>query len=450
MSETAIKNSSVMSAAAGAEAAVRRNRALKWMDVGVLLGALLIFFVFLNVLVHVVFPQGSRLMETVAVENQDISETGDRGAIEIAGTAGDFSIFKAFLGDVRRDVKIRPANGVAWTSAIKGSAVHDRDAVQTFSNSRARVDFTTENKLRIGQNSLVVFRNGAADPFLARREAAVVVMDGELSGEVNADYGAFAIEFPAGLVELTADKSSKEAVNFRVSVNPDQSSTIAVYSGQADINIAGEHFKVAANEGITFGKDGATVGVMGLPTLPDVRAPSSNSAAKFMNTPPRVAFRWRDVENAKKYRLEIAQDKGFEEILVDESLENNSFVHGNLPEGEYFWRVSALNGWVQGPTSEARRLRIVRDAEPPVLELEAVERLTASLYLLRGSTSRDAQVFAFGEPVGTTPDGRFEYQFSPAPGTQTIVVESVDDVGNTTYSSQLLHIPGSTGRGQQP
>lgn len=449
MSDTVMQNHGAMPPPVDGESGMQRRRFLKMFDIGVLLVALLIFFIFLQVLLRVVFPHGARLVDMTAIEEPAGSTAAGSGSIEIAD-AGDFNIFKAFLGDIRRDVKIRPANSVAWTSARKGNEVRDRDAVQTFSNSRARVDFTTDNRLRIGQNSLVVFRNGAKDPFLAKREAAAVVMEGELSGEINADYGAFAIEFPVGLVELTADAWSADPVNFRVGVNPDRSSTIAVYSGQADINIAGEHFQVAANEGITFTADGRTAGVTALPLQPAVREPQNNSAARFLSMPPRVAFAWADVAGANLYRLEIASDAEFQDIVVDDALEQNAFVHGNLLAGDYYWRVSARNGWVQGPFSAPRRLRVVQDNEPPPLELQPIERLADDRFLLRGSTARNARVFAFGEPVSTTPDGRFEYQFEPAPGTQTIVVESVDDIGNTTYKSQLLHVPGTAGRSLQP
>lgn len=326
--------------------------------------------------------------------------------------------------------------------------MHDRDAVQTFSNSRARVDFTTDNELRIGQNSLVVFRSGAADPFLQRREPAVVVLNGELSGRVNADYGALGVQFPAGLVELKATGSSNEDVDFRVGVNPDGSSTIAVYSGQAEINIDGDHYRVAANEGITISEDGRTVGARSLPTLPQIRMPDDNARAKFVATPPRIKFRWSQVSNGQNYRLEIAKDPDFEEILVDEFLNDTSFTHGNLSSGQYYWRVSARDGWVQGPSSTPRRLRVVRDAAPPLLEVYPVQETSDGQYVLQGQTSPGSKIFLLGESVGTSGTGTFEFLFKPEPGAQTIVVESIDEVGNVAYSSQVLHVPGRSGRSE--
>jgi len=425
----------------------KSGKSLPLMDVGVLIAALIIFLIFITILIRFAFPVGTRLGDIHSSDNAALVEDSEVGRIDVAGNSiKSFGAFVAQLGDVRRDVKIRPADSVAWTSASEGAAVHNRDAVQTFQNSRARVDFTTDNQLRIGQNSLVVFRSGAADPFLERREPAVVVMSGELSGTVNNDFGAFALEFPSGLVELTADQQTGEAVNFRVGVNPDQSSTISIVSGEADVNIAGEHYRVSASQGLTITEDGRTSGARALPRVPAINAPKNNAVAKYLETPPRVNFRWRDVPDARNYRLEIALDRGFEEIVVDEILNASSFTHGNLSSGDYFWRLSARDGWLQGPATSARRLSVVRDAVPPTLALRPIQEMAAGRYSVRGKASPGSVVYVLGQLTETNQSGEFEYLFNPKPGTQSIVVEAIDAVGNITYSSQVLHVPGSAGR----
>ncbi len=425
------------------------RRYLKVLDVGVLLASLLVFLVFLGLLIRFVFPEGQRLGDIAINRDAMPLEALETGQVDVSGGAvGGFSKFSAFLGDVRREVKIRPADSIAWRDASQGTTVHSRDAVQTFSRSRARVDFTTNNELRIGQNSLVVFRSGSADPFLQTREPAVVVMSGELTGRVNADYGALGVQFPAGQVALQAGSKLDEAVDFRLGVNPDGSSTLAVYSGQADVTVGGQRYRVSSNQGVTITEDGRTTGARALPSLPEIRAPFDNATAKYLATPPRVTFRWNRVPNAQNYRFEIARDAGFEEILVDEHLDELAFTHGNLSSGNYFWRVSARDGWVQGPASTPRRLRVVRDAAPPPLELRPIQQAAAGRYILRGETTPDATIYVRGETVQTSPDGSFEFVFSPEPGTQTIVVESIDEVGNTAYSSQILHVPGTSGRSE--
>jgi len=440
IAETALASTSVRRAA-------RRKRSLEIMDIGVLLGALIIFLVFLGILIRVVFPEGPRLGDMVSRGNSSFVGVDEVGTVDVdAGGDSAFGSFIAHLGVVRRDVKIRSADSIAWINASEGNTVSNRDAVQTFHNSRARVDFETENELRIGQNSLVVFRSGAADPFLERHDPAVVVMSGELSGTINADYGSFGVRFPAGLVELKAAGTSAAGVDFRVGVNPDESSTISILSGQADVNIAGEHFRVSAEQGITITKDGRTLGVRALPSLPSIRAPKNNAVAKYLATPPRVIFRWAEVAKAQNYRLEIAEDPSFEDILVDEMLSDASFTHGNLSSGDYFWRISARDGWVQGPASTPRRLSVVRDSVPPRLALEPIQEVSDGRYVLRGKTAPGSSVYVLGQRVEASPGGDFEYFFNPEPGTRSIVVESSDSVGNVAYSSQVLHVPGSAGR----
>ena len=418
-----------------------RTRYLGLIDIGVLLTAVGVFLCFLILLIRFVFPQGARLGDISPGGDSALLGAGERGGFGIAGDAMDkFGDFIAHLADVRREVKIRSADSIAWTDATEGVSVRNRDAVQTFANSRARVDFTTDNELRIAQNSLVIFRSGAADPFLQRRDPAVVVMEGELTGAVNAEYGSFGVELPVGVVVLKGDGDTGDAVDFKLSINPDKSSTIAIYAGEADVNIAGKHYRVTANQGLTIAEDGRTAGVRALPALARIRLPGANAVAKFRDIPPRVEFRWGNVDGAQNYRLELAKDARFEEILVDEYLRDAAFTHGNLAAGTYYWRVSARSGWAQGPATAPRRLRVVADTEPPLLELNPIEQVVAGAYQLRGRTSRDATIYVRGERVPTAADGSFEYVFEASPGSNPIVVEAIDAVGNVAYNSQIFHV----------
>lgn len=427
----------------------RRSRYLKVYDIGVLLAALIVFIVFLTLLIRIVFPEGTRLGDLVTPDASTVMDADEVGRVDVDNGSGiSLGNFIARLGVVRREVKIRSADSIVWADANEGASVRNRDAVQTFRDSRARVDFETDNELRIGQNSLVIFRSGAADPFLERRDAAVVIMDGELNGTINADYGAFALQFPAGLVELTPENGSGEGVDFRVGVNPDRSSTISVFSGQADINIAGEHFLISADQGLTITEDGRATGVRALPSMPTKLSPANNAIARYLSTPPRVTFKWAGVKGAQNYRLEMATDENFEEILVDEYLDAATFTHGNLASGDYFWRVSAREGWMQGPLSNPRRLSVVRDAVPPRLELRPIQSISDGRYVVRGQTDPQSTVFVLGAPVVTSDSGEFEHYFNPEPGTQSVVVESIDAVGNVAYTSQILHVPGSAGRSE--
>jgi hypothetical protein len=416
------------------------RRYLSLLDVGVLLITLLVFVSFLLLLNNFVFPQGTRLGDIAARDASGQTMNRTRGDVDVMGDGlGGFGDFVAQLADVRREVKIRPADSVAWTDAQEGVAVNNRDALQTFANSRARIDFTTDNHLQIGQNSLVIFSSNTADPFLQRRDPAVVVMQGELGGAVNEGYGAFAVQLPAGVAVLSADEETGEIADFKLSVNADKSSTIALYAGKAAIDVNGRNYQLARNQALTVTEDGRTGGVRKMPGAPRVTLPGRNMVAKFRDMPPRVNFEWSPVARAQNYRLELARDANFEEIIVDEYLNETSFVHGNLAAGNYFWRVSARNGWVQGPVTQPRRLRVVQDLEAPLLELSPIQQAATGEYELRGRTSPDAKVYVRGQAVPISADGTFKFVFTAAPGAETIVVEAIDSVGNIATNSQVFY-----------
>ena len=106
----------------------RRDRYRGVMDVGVFLATLAAFLLFLIMLVKIVFPEGSRLGDTITSTRSTATDDRSTGAVDVAGAnVTNFSRFKAYLGDVRRDVKIRSADSIAWTNAVRGSSVSDRD-----------------------------------------------------------------------------------------------------------------------------------------------------------------------------------------------------------------------------------------------------------------------------------------------------------------------------------
>ncbi|HEY5626093.1 MAG TPA: hypothetical protein VIT93_06365, partial [Dehalococcoidia bacterium] len=57
-----------------------------------------------------------------------------------------------------------------------------------------------------------------------------------------------------------------------------------------------------------------------------------------------VSVAWYTVAGAEAYRVQVAGDDVFGSPIVDETVSAASLVLGSLANGEYFWRVKALNG----------------------------------------------------------------------------------------------------------
>src|SRR5687768_11785241 len=57
----------------------------------------------------------------------------------------------------------------------------------------------------------------------------------------------------------------------------------------------------------------------------------------------RVVLRWKPVQGAKAYELEIAEDSGFAKVVVREQLTVPGYRWQTLPRQSYHWRVRSLD-----------------------------------------------------------------------------------------------------------
>lgn len=83
-----------------------------------------------------------------------------------------------------------------------------------------------------------------------------------------------------------------------------------------------------------------------------------------------VEFKWAHAENSKNYKLEIYKDEALKEKLREEELSSPGFYlkEADLAEGNYFWRVTAVNERGETTPSSIGRFHYL----PPKEELIAV------------------------------------------------------------------------------
>ncbi|MBC7756108.1 MAG: FecR domain-containing protein [Bdellovibrio sp.] len=82
------------------------------------------------------------------------------------------------------------------------------------------------------------------------------------------------------------------------------------------------------------------------PFAPKIVKPSEAEILRDAN--PQLD--WTAVEQAKNYRVEIAQDADFKNVVENREVSINTYKFDkSLPPGQYFWRLSSLNGDDKGP-----------------------------------------------------------------------------------------------------
>lgn len=423
----------------------RQQRRLRMavVEVGIaVLIALLFFFVVLGI-INLYLPLGTSVRELARSIAAPVTQTQSREVVITDGNESVDSSSTARLREISNRVNMKSASDIAWSTAQVGRSLFDRDAIQTYDRARALIEFDENSYLDIGENSLVVFQQMRPEIFAKETRSFRLLVEGELRGKiVGSGNGAtdLQISLPGAELRAQAAAGSGDEVEFHVMVNADQSSTLAIYKGNAEVLVGGKTVRLGSNVGLTIGADGQLSGPIQLPPEPALKSPRDAKVTSFRTLPPKVVFSWKPTESATAYRFVLARDAAFRQILVDERLAGTTFAHGNLKDGRYYWRVHAITDRLESAPSESRQLIMAQDQKPPILRVQSPPKVVHSnTVTIRGRTEPNAKVYVEGRRVPVNKDGAFQYQLSVKPGASLIVIEAVDPAGNVVYETKLVN-----------
>lgn len=106
--------------------------------------------------------------------------------------------------------------------------------------------------------------------------------------------------------------------------------------------------------------------------------------APVLNDPPNAALQypdltlsWTAVPNAVQYKLHVALDPAFTNLLFNSKVSDTFKSFTNLAPGKYYWRVRAFEaGGLKSPWSEVREFSVVK-VFPPILSAPDHESLVS-------------------------------------------------------------------------
>ncbi|MCK5601301.1 FecR domain-containing protein, partial [Candidatus Pacearchaeota archaeon] len=405
---------------------------------------LFVFFIMLF-FINKIFPSGSSLISPLKDSQGRIITDNYDSELFITSDGVDLALMEtyglaAILRNPKNTVKRKPSDGIAWQRVGGGTALFDKDAVQTFKQSSTEIFFDNENSLKMGENSLIIIRKMEKDVFRNVRHSQVIVVDGELRGKLSKKKGqALLVEVntPGAVTQINGKKSSTD---FSIKVNPDKSSTVAVYSGLAKIMVQGKTIVIEETESVTMSEGEIPSEPELLPDPVRLISPSHKEHFYYRDLPTKVLFKWDEIKNSNTYRLRLARDPEFNEVLADEIISQMSFEHGNLRQGDYYWYVNAMNEWAEGYSGEVRHIRITKDDIPPMIELVTTAKETMeSDFLIKGKSEPGAKVYVDGNELKLTSKGEFEYKANLRKGANLFVVEAADRIGNVAYTTHMIY-----------
>ena len=433
-----------------------QNNRLKKIITRVVEGAVaillvLFFFSLFLWLLNTLFPTGTSLREIIARQGTaDTTDSSDGGGRDLQMVYGDGELDPAASGDpaavlnwVRNSVKSKRASQIAWQSAEEGNLLFDRDAVQTLKRSAAEIKFDENTSLNMGPQSLVIIKRITNDPLLHKKRSFMVLVDGELRGSLapsGPDSVYLEIDTPGAKLSTHSESGTTGPVDFKLSVNDDQSSTIAVYKGSAEISAQGKTVVVNANQSTVVGLNQTPQDPRDLPRALELKSPAGGKKYYYRDLPPRIKFAWQAYPGATAYHLVLARDPYFREIVTDDQFNSSHFSHGNLQKGVYYWKVSAMQDTIEGFFSRNGSFQVIQDQTPPKLQVQfPPATIYQEHYILRGRTDPGVRVFVGGRRIKISGNGKFNHTLKLNPGINIIVVEAFDGVNNVAYSSQRVN-----------
>lgn len=346
---------------------------------------------------------------------------------------------EALVTDRNGAVEGQRPEDLAWRALQLRSILVEEEKVRTLSDSTAQITFRDASRLRLNANSNAIIRQMRFDPLSRREEAKVSLIEGDfyalLAGGSD-DRSRFSVEIPE--VDAVIDSG-----DFWVS-NTEGSAKFANYDDAL--------VRVAANGGaVTLGRNEGTVvdggekprDALAVLAPPALTGPV-NDGTVHVSAPD---LNWRPVEGSAGYWLEISSDQNFGRIVENAfGIGGASHVAKPLPAGDYFWRVSALDGFgLPGERSETWRFRVAPDDTPPFLRIDRPGRdaifREASIHVF-GESERDADVTVNAGTVEVGEGGAFRATIPATPGENVLVVTATDAAGNvTTDERRFVYMP---------
>lgn len=280
-----------------------------------------------------------------------------------------------------RDVQIRRPGQATAERAAPGAVLVLGDEVRTAPRSTARLALLGGGGLDVEESTAVVVdfepsnllagRGGARTQAgrAAAGEPRIAVKEGVVRGVISPSSAGAT---PAGLVVLSSDGSvvrvaprpGSEPVAYRLA-RREGGTELAILRGAASVKgVKRGAFLDAGRAAIV--RDGELVETGAFPAAPQGLEPATD--ARFHGTPGlAVRLHWADVRGATGYRIQIARDPAFRDLVAAEVVQTSDYVFVPPAPGVHAWRVASRDA--TGRFGEYGPLRRLHCEEQPPRDL---------------------------------------------------------------------------------
>ena len=336
------------------------------------------------------------------------------------------SLPTARLKSLNPDVKARPSGG-SWGPAAAGQPLSSNSGVSTAETGRADIEFIDRTRVFLASNTLVIIYGTASQSAVSKTPPPSVEVQ---AGEVRAGLAALRGE----TVEVSVKGGGRVSAASRETIveRKGERTTVGVYDGKASVRSGGKTVAVPLNYGTRWTGSGPPSPPRPLPPAPLWETATTSFV---LGAPKGGTLRadWSAVKDAKSYRVEIARDEGFRDLIAREEVAGTvrSFRAENMVPGRYHVAVRAIDAEEYLGVAAKKTIDVIAlDVTAKNVTFEAGQ-ITANPYA----------IVAFKTGVATDlalDDG----PFGPMPGSLDLVKRSPARVRfRPTGASEIYEVP---------
>jgi len=351
---------------------------------------------------------------------------------------------EAILSDKKGTVQSRKPSDDIWHDLPVSSVLVEGEKIRTLSESFAEIRFKDNKRVRLNENSQLIISKIRMNILKNEEESSVSLYKGDayIMLDNNRQKEKFDLDVP-GI------STSIDSKRFRVKID-DTETQFANYDGKLKISAGDNTFILGKNQVSKIdGKNPAVVAEELLPP-PALISPENGGTILIGPSEKHIRFEWEPIENTNGYWLEIAADRLFKRIVLNQkNLKNPFFELDNLQDGAYYWQAAAINqSGFPGANSRTQFFKIINDTEPPYIMIRspgADEIVTDTLFEVVGEAEKDAVLlFNDNTPVNVQPDGVFKIKYPHVKGKNEILLQATDRAGNTAkVKRSFFFAPGA-------
>ncbi len=241
-------------------------------------------------------------------------------------------------------VRAKPPGG-GWAPAASGQPLTTSSNVNTLEDARADIQFIDRTRVFMAENTLVVIYGTASQTGVSKSPPPLVELDqGEVKATLSALRGDDTVK-PAVEVALNGGGRVSAASKDTVVARKETRTTVAVFNGSARVENAHKAVVVPTNFGTRFVGAAAPEAPRPLPPAPVWDARSHSHVALGPKGRSVLEASWAPVPKARAYRVEVARDASFEDLVVRQEVaaKTLAFRAERLPVGSYFIRARAID-----------------------------------------------------------------------------------------------------------